>query len=273
MRRAPVFALLLLLPFAFAGCDDGGGNPHLFSLTLEVVDGDGAPVEGLELVMVPDLPFYQDGKTPVAKAAVSIPFTVSRACSVHLMIEDVYGESVRLLLSQPIPAGQHMVAWNGRDGVGDEQATGVYKAHMRCNDEETGELLFEDSAPMFMAILDFDRRITGTTDARGRIEITDMRLFPHLCGAPEITARDENGEETGTIVFTPSMRIHLRDLGAGLFQRIDRDIEGPGELVLVWDPGKAAPENATPPVTTNGDRQSMPPAPFSLGPPRPIPFN
>ncbi len=275
MRRAPVFALLLLLPLAITGCDDGGGNPHLFSLTLEVVDGDGAPLEGLQVSLVSDLPYYYDEKINGPKPAVSIPFTAALPCSVHLMIEDVYGEPVRLLLAQgSIPAGQYTVQWNGLDGVGAQQASGVYKTHLRCFDDETGELLFDDSADMYMAIIDPARMSVGVTDTEGRLEITDKRLFPHLCDAPDITARDETAEAIGTISFTDAMRIGLHDPVQGAYGVFYRDVAGPGTLELVWNPGKVDAGSDAPILrATRSEPEDPPPPVFSVGPPYPIPFN
>ena len=45
-----------------------------------------------------------------------------------LTIYDVRGRLVRKLLSEPLAAGMHTVVWNGRDGKGRTQASGVYLA-------------------------------------------------------------------------------------------------------------------------------------------------
>lgn len=272
MKRVVPLVLLLGVLSIFAACDDGDGvAPDTFSLTLEVLDADSAPVAGLQLSVAADLPFYQDKPS---RAAVSIPFSLAEPCSTRLIIEDVTGAAVMTYDGEPLSAGRHLWQWNGRDDDQDHLDSGVYHARIKCYDPDTHELIFDDRTPMYMALIDPAREPVLETDAEGKIEITDKRLFPHLCGAENMPARDETGEITGTIEFTDSMRFGLHDPVQGGYMRFFRDVTGPGDLQLVWDPSRAetpaAPE--TVPVRTSPAAQTVP-GEFSVGPAYPNPFN
>jgi flagellar hook assembly protein FlgD len=41
-------------------------------------------------------------------------------------VYDVRGELVRTLIDQALPAGEHAIAWDGRDGQGRAVSSGVY---------------------------------------------------------------------------------------------------------------------------------------------------
>jgi len=48
--------------------------------------------------------------------------------SVDLAVYNLKGELVKRLISESMEAGEHEVHWNGRDGRGASQASGVYFA-------------------------------------------------------------------------------------------------------------------------------------------------
>ncbi len=61
----PLFALLLpLLVLLVPACgDDAPASPESFKLTVAVTDQAGDPVPGLDMSLVQDTPYYQDGKS------------------------------------------------------------------------------------------------------------------------------------------------------------------------------------------------------------------
>jgi len=60
------------------------------------------------------------------KPATVFRFRVSEDSPVALEIHDVGGRSVRALLDARVAAGEHEVAWDGRDESGRAVASGVY---------------------------------------------------------------------------------------------------------------------------------------------------
>src|SRR5262249_10115135 len=58
--------------------------------------------------------------------STELPFTLPRVSSVRLTISDVHGRRVRRIVSEALPAGYHMVGWDGIDDRGRRAATGIY---------------------------------------------------------------------------------------------------------------------------------------------------
>ena len=229
---------------AGTGCSDEDSvvTPPDFQVTIRVTDPQGFPVQGLDMALVPDTPFYQDGgKSPDFRPAVAIPFDVEFESNIRLTIEDIEGTEVRLLWEDPVPAGAHQVVWNGLDDAEQQMASGVYSVHLVVLDPATDEVILDDRAEMLMAIMDAMRMSVGTTNAEGRIVLRDKRLFPFLYDPADIPAVTENAELMGMIRLTALMRFLLVDLTNGGGMRFDREITGPTSLDLVWDVSQAIP--------------------------------
>ncbi len=56
----------------------------------------------------------------------SIGYSLDRDSVVELAVYDVSGRLVRTLVSEQVPAGEHVIAWDGRDDRGNTVASGVY---------------------------------------------------------------------------------------------------------------------------------------------------
>ena len=65
----------------------------------------------------------------------SIRFTLNEAARVDLRIYDMSGRLVRVLLRADAPAGDHTVAWNGRDDAGRPVTSGIYFARIGAASE------------------------------------------------------------------------------------------------------------------------------------------
>lgn len=59
-------------------------------------------------------------------AGTNISFSLLSAGEVELSVYDLLGRKVTVLLNSFLPAGNHLVTWDGRSGDGDVLATGVY---------------------------------------------------------------------------------------------------------------------------------------------------
>jgi hypothetical protein len=273
MKRLGVAFLMTAILIVSTSCDnDDGTTPQAFTLTVEVVDETGAPMPGLAMSVAADLPWYQD-KAGTDRAAVAIPFQVAVPCNVYLAIEDVTGAEIRLLIDEPVGAGQFLMDWNGWNVDRIHMPSGVYSVHMRAYNPGTNTLHYEDRVPMYMAIIDPERLRVGTTDADGLIALTDKRLFPNLYTPPDIPAVDATGEQVGTIEITDSVRFGFHDPASGIHRRFYADVSGSGTVQFVWSGGKA--EQA--PMTRGASRietaDDPPPGTFDLGQPYPNPFN
>lgn len=274
MRRTMIMLAVLGLGLA-AACNDDATTPGTdFDLTVRVVDTEGNRVEGLELMVVMDSPYYQDGLS-AAKAAVSIRFTVPIASPVVVTVEDAAGSLVRTLQEDTLQAGAHELRWIGDDDDGIPQYSGLYYARMIARDE-AGQVVHDERQPMYMALIDFDRATLGTTDVNGEIELKDKRLFPALYGDVDMHAHDENGDDMGVFPLTHTMRFYLRHPGAGHAETYYREVTRSGEtLVLEWTGmAPAAPGPGSGPVVASPVGAIDPPdTVFKLSPPYPNPFN
>jgi len=273
----PILSLALSLAAGLAflgGCGDDATTPDdSFQLTVVVTDSAGDPVPDLDLVVLMDSPYYQDGLA--AKARVTLGWTQPQVAYDVVTIEDAAGAHLRTVVADSGAVGRHEVSWDGRDDAGAAQVSGLYWVRYRASDFQ-GNLLFEDRQPMYMALMAFPDGQVGTTDADGRIVLDDKRLFPKLFGDMAMTARNELGEAMGDFPLTSLMRFYLRDSAAGVGQRFDREVTGTGgTLALTWAPLKPRdtgpdPAPAGPPL---GTIPVVPPAEFGLTPPFPNPFN
>ena len=232
--------------------DDDPTAPTGFQVVIEIVDGQGDPLEGLDLGAVPESPYYQDGKAsdgdemppppPLSypypcpfNGVVAMIFTVAEPGHVRLAVEDIEGTEIRVLVDGEFAADSRSVQWNGTDDLGAPMASGIYTAHLVIRDGSGGEIVTEYSHDMLMANMDPERWSIATSDARGRIVLDDKRLFPYLYDPDPIPAVDESVNPLGEIVLTPSMRFYVYDPVRDRSWRFDREITGPGTLRFVID--------------------------------------
>ncbi len=254
MRR---FALLLLAAlFVLPACsDDDSVTPGKnFSLTINVVDTSGDPVPNLELSLWNDSDLLQ-GKTP-DKAATKIEMVQPIAARVRLTIEDIEGQTIRVVLDEELFAGSRYVMWNALDDEDIPQPSGRYTARLQGFDIETDELSYDGSFDIWLAMPDLQAgQVGAATDRNGQIVLTDMRLFPHLYDRPPMIATDENGQTMGVFTLTSDMVFGLLDPVGGAGMSFHRQITGSGDVVtLMWDPQPrkapslpvAGPQVATP---------------------------
>jgi len=59
-------------------------------------------------------------------AGTNISFSLPSAGYVELSVYDLLGRKVTILLDSFLPAGNHLVTWDGRSGIGERMATGIY---------------------------------------------------------------------------------------------------------------------------------------------------
>ncbi|HPF71096.1 MAG TPA: FlgD immunoglobulin-like domain containing protein [Candidatus Krumholzibacteria bacterium] len=255
-----------------AACGDDNG-PESWQTTVRVTDQEGHRVAGLDLMILMDSPFYQDGLAN--KAAVTLRWYQPEAARMVMTVEDVARGTIRHVYDQESPAGSHAVVWNGLDDDGVHAYSGLYYAHLVAYGT-ADSVRFDASAPMFLAMMDFDQATLGTTDADGEIVLRDRTLFPHLYGDPGMIAVDENGDPIGLFPLTSTYRFYLRDPRYGHVERIDLGVTGTMAYINVPWLGVDAPP-APGDVPSRPGPLPTPPVTPELGyvfrGPAPNPFN
>jgi len=86
------------------------------------IHGDGEPMQPLEVRAWPN-PF---------NPSTTLGFSLSAPARAVVDVYNVQGRRVRRLLNEELPAGDHRVNWDGRDGEGRAVATGVYFCRLRA---------------------------------------------------------------------------------------------------------------------------------------------
>lgn len=269
-------AALALGAVLITACSDHPFAPTTpFEVTVRVVDLAGDPVPGLDLMLVMDSPYYQDGLA-AKKASVNVRFAVPYESHVTVAIEDAARREVRKLVDSILVAGVHEATWNGRDGDGAACYSGLYYARL-IGRNPAGAVVHDERRPMVLALLDFSQATIGTTDGDGRIVLRDRRLFPALYGNVAMQAFDEDANPRGDFLLTHMTRFYLRDPAGGGAMRFDREVTDTGQtIVLTWPTVAAAAVAPGSPATVRpfalADEAGSK-IDFSLSPPYPNPFN
>jgi len=113
------------------------GGLVLNSATMFLSEG-GVAIEDdgqAEPQVVPQLETRLAGASPNPfNPQTTIRFSLAREQAVKLAVFDLSGRRIVSLVDEVVPAGHHPVVWNGRDAAGQEVPSGVYLAHMVCED-------------------------------------------------------------------------------------------------------------------------------------------
>lgn len=64
------------------------------------------------------------------RTTCTLRFTLPTTADTRLTLLDVQGRTIRVLLSQPLPAGTHSVTWDGADATGHTPPPGLYLARL-----------------------------------------------------------------------------------------------------------------------------------------------
>jgi hypothetical protein len=72
-----------------------------------------------------DVEFRIASSNPGGRGA-SLRYALPQAGRVEISVFDLQGREVRVLLQEPVEAGEHMVRWDGRDAAGNSVSGGVY---------------------------------------------------------------------------------------------------------------------------------------------------
>jgi len=130
LRRQTGSGRLVFLPFYLLSFPDS----DLRALTRESIDylegGAALPPEVMVRPALSAARALENYPNPF-NAATTVRFSLAESGPAEVAIYNVAGQLVRQLLAGPLPAGDHAVAWDGRDAVGRETSSGVYLCRLQ----------------------------------------------------------------------------------------------------------------------------------------------
>jgi predicted outer membrane repeat protein len=99
----------------------GGYSAPVYASGTSAVGEEGQLPQAMAIARIVPNPF---------NPMTTIYYDVPKTGQVKLAVFDIRGRLVRELVTGPVPAGNHRVVWDGRDGQGQMSAAGVYFARM-----------------------------------------------------------------------------------------------------------------------------------------------
>lgn len=131
----------LVASVADTGYVDAAGSPYFYVLTALDAHGNESPLARLtpQGVLAADgAAAHLDFLAPIApnpsavSRALHVRFGLARAGRVEVTVFDAAGRRVRVLAEGPQAAGEHDVAWDGRDERGARAGAGLYFVRLRA---------------------------------------------------------------------------------------------------------------------------------------------
>jgi hypothetical protein len=202
-RRALLSIIVGAILALFSACSDSTG-PSLPGNTIRgrVLDADGQPVWGAAIVL-------QHGLVPVPggsadKMEIVWNFDVLRAGPVHAGIYSVCGgDEIRTLADEAMPAGVHMLVWDGLDNLGRLVPAGVYRIGIETLNVITIRPFSLMRSGYDASLTPFDVAASATTDGAG-----DFSLDTYcLAFGYEFPTFDSQGAPIGNQLVTPRVRV------------------------------------------------------------------
>jgi hypothetical protein len=83
-------------------------------------------IAGIELMGVPSLSYIRQNRPNPFNPQTSIEYGISKGGKVLFRVFSASGKLVRTLANNYVPAGRHLVLWDGSDERGEQAASGVY---------------------------------------------------------------------------------------------------------------------------------------------------
>jgi hypothetical protein len=109
------------------GSDGGVGMEGWYIDDIEIIGAE-PPISAIadNRPLPPVILLGRNRPNPLGGSATLIPFALPEASQVNLRIIDAGGRLVRTLVSEPLPAGWHQVAWDGCNAAARTVGSGVY---------------------------------------------------------------------------------------------------------------------------------------------------
>jgi len=212
LRLALLAPALIGLAVVAAGCSDDENSTGSV-ITGTVFDPSGQPVAGAGILLE-----YTFGNERVARAlgdkpANGIEFQLPDPGRVRIWVTGACGQgTVRVLVDGELPAGSHVVWWNGRNEAGQIMPPGMYTMHVQTRTSRSERDMYFDGgiwppSPPLDA-----REWLIFTDADGRFTLP-LGCLPF---GQSIVATDETGEPLYTLTIQNEARFWAVDADLGV---------------------------------------------------------
>ncbi|MBK7048400.1 MAG: hypothetical protein IPH48_18245 [bacterium] len=165
---------------AFSACNESTGPViHPNDIIGRVLDADGRPVANAVIALEHE---FEWCPRPADKPTLSVRFTMPATCLTQLWITSFCDEdTVRLLVNEALPTGEHWIQWNGLDVVGHQVPDGVYWVHLVTPTENW-------SQPILMANLGYAGLPEGR-EVAPQAAVVAGRPLPPRPGLPALRVR------------------------------------------------------------------------------------
>ena len=213
MIRMILRVVVACVPLLLAACSDTTG-PQITGFTIggTVIDETGAPVSDAAVLL--DFDFVTEVPVTADKPRASIAFDLPGPARFTLTITDVCDDEVYFAVSDSaVEPGARSVVWDGKDLEGRALAEGFFHYHLEVEGRppRVGDLALArnlgaadgDFGAVESATVRDAWRVSAWTDADGRF-LVDRTCWEF--GATT-TAFYEQGNETGTLVVAPRLRV------------------------------------------------------------------
>lgn len=197
MNRLAIAVIALVL-LAGCGSDEPATTEPIddsISLTVTVVDGDGAPAAGVNVNVI--------NEVVVAKASlidppphVTLPVMLLEDAVVRVAALDLDGNVVRTVVDEVLSAGRHEILWSGIDDDDLLLASGRYTLRTRIFEVGGASPVISGDADVFLQ-RSGTTHVLGVTDDDGELVLTDETLFPYLRFPSLMIATDASAERVG----------------------------------------------------------------------------
>ena len=246
MRLLVCFALAGALSFVLA-CDEDEGllnnGDEDFSLTITVLDSEGAPVPHLRVSSWNHLDGVDYavsiaagvGKNPAdPMATTTISFGLTDSCNYVLSIYDLEDSLISSFdgIGEP---GVISIDWYQQN-----LHSGAYKYNLEANTTEP----FTDTKYAYLHLFDADIDTIGHTNADGVFETRNRRFFPNTYNLPPQVKTSVSPDSLGTFQILDTVHFVLKDTNTGHFMWFDSVVvNGENTFDITWNPTESAPED------------------------------
>jgi hypothetical protein len=123
------------------GYSDGSGTDYDYATIKYVQTGSDVKDETGQKEKPSQFALFQNYPNPFNQTT-KIEFTLAKSGFVNLNIYDILGRKVRALVYEQVSSGYKSVLWDGKNGSGENVASGIYFYHLRVGDlSETRKLV------------------------------------------------------------------------------------------------------------------------------------
>jgi len=127
---------------AIDDADNESAYSNIVTTRISDLEKTSGPLSGNPAELPEKIALRQNYPNPF-NPSTEIRYQLPNAGHVSLVIFNITGQTIRTLVDEPKLAGYHSILWDGRDGSGDEVASGIYIYRFSARSNEAGGQAFE----------------------------------------------------------------------------------------------------------------------------------